>query len=166
MKYIKEIIPYAIIIIIVVLIRTFIITPVRVDGDSMHPTLLDNEILLLKKYDKKFERFDIIVFEYGNSKLVKRIIGLPGDKVEYKNNNLYINNEIIEEVFLDEDVKTSNFSLTQLKLEKIPEDCYFVIGDNRNNSTDSRIIGPVHKKYILGTSDFALFPFKKFGKVN
>lgn len=166
MKYIKEIIPYAIIIIIVVLIRTFIITPVRVDGDSMHPTLLDNEILLLKKYDKKFERFDIVVFEYGNSKLVKRIIGLPGDKIEYKKNTLYINNEIVDEFFLDDDVKTSNFSLTQLKLEKIPEDCYFVIGDNRNNSTDSRIIGPVHKKYILGTSDFALFPFKKFGKVN
>ena len=148
MKYIKEIIPYVIIIIIVVLIRTFIITPVRVDGDSMHPTLLDGEILLLKKYDKKFERFDIVVFEYDSSKLVKRIIGLPGDKVEYKNNTLYINNEIIEEVFLDEDVKTSNFSLTQLELEKIPEDYYFVIGDNRNNSTDSRIIGPVHKKYI------------------
>ena len=166
MKYIKEIIPYVIIIIIVVLIRTFIITPVRVDGDSMHPTLLDGEILLLKKYDKKFERFDIVVFEYDSSKLVKRIIGLPGDKVEYKNNTLYINNEIIEEVFLDEDVKTSNFSLTQLELEKIPEDYYFVIGDNRNNSTDSRIIGPVHKKYILGTSDFALFPFKKFGKVD
>lgn len=166
MKYIKEIIPYVIIIIVVVLIRTFIITPVRVDGDSMHPTLLDGEILLLKKYDKKFERFDIVVFEYDSSKLVKRIIGLPGDKVEYKNNTLYINNEIIEEVFLDEDVKTSNFSLTQLELEQIPEDHYFVIGDNRNNSTDSRIIGPVHKKNILGTSDFALFPFKKFGKVD
>lgn len=163
MKFIKEIIPYFIIIIIVVLIRSFVVTPVRVDGDSMNPTLIDGEIMLLNKFDKTYNRFDIVVVNYGDTKLIKRIIGLPGEHIKYKNNKLYINNKLIHDVKLDDE--TANFDIKEMNYNVIPEDSYFVMGDNRNNSTDSRIIGPINQKDIVGKTKIVLYPFNKFGKV-
>ena len=151
----KEIIPYLIIILVVVLIRSFIITPVKVDGESMLPTLADNEILILKKYDHKFKRFDIVVFDYNNNRLIKRIIGLPGDYVEYKNDKLYINGKRIKD-----------FKLEDIELDKISQGCYFVMGDNRGNSTDSRIIGEVCENEIKGSTNLSIYPFNKIGKIN
>lgn len=162
MKFIKEIIPYIIVVLVAILIRTFIVTPVQVDGKSMYPTLDDNEILLLKKYDHSYERFDIVVFEYNNSKLVKRIIGLPGEYVEYKDNELYINNEKVD---FELDAYTYDFELSELGYKQIPEDYYLVLGDNRTNSIDSRRIGLISKEKILGTTTFSIFPFNKFGKI-
>lgn len=164
-KVIKEIIPYIAIILIVVLIRSFIITPVRVDGSSMEPTLKEGEILILKKYDNSFERFDIIVFNHNNNRLIKRVIGLPGDYVEYKNDKLYINGKHVKENFVRKST-TSDFKLEDIDLKKVPKNCYFVMGDNRNNSTDSRIIGAVCKKQIKGSTNFSLFPLNDFGKIN
>ena len=74
MKFVKEFIPYIIVIFIVVLIRSFIVTPVRVDGASMNPTLKDGDIMLLNKFDKDYKRFDIVVVDYNGTKLIKRII--------------------------------------------------------------------------------------------
>lgn len=162
MKFIKEIIPYIIVVLVAILIRTFIVTPVQVDGESMYPTLDNNEILLLKKYDHSYERFDIVVFDYNRSKLVKRIIGLPGDYVEYKDNELYINNEKID---FELDAYTYDFNLSELGFKQIPEDYYLVLGDNRTNSIDSRRIGLIPKDSILGTTTFSIFPFDKFGKI-
>ena len=159
-KFIKELIPYVIIIVVVVLIRTFIITPVQVDGNSMYPTLKDNEILLLKKYDKKYKRFDIVVLNYNNSKLIKRIIGLPGEHIEYKDNKLYVNGKYIKEKF-KRNTETSDFEIDK----KIPKDYYFVMGDNRDNSTDSIIIGFISKDDLEGVCDIALFQFDIFGSV-
>ncbi|MEG0826072.1 MAG: signal peptidase I [Bacilli bacterium] len=163
MKLLKEIFPYVIIVMVVVLIRMFIITPVRVDGLSMVPTLKNGEILLLKKYDKKIKRFDIVVVDYQNTKLVKRVIGLPGEHIKYMNNKLYINNKIVSENFIN--TTTSDYDLKELKFDFIPNNYYFVVGDNRNNSKDSRIIGLIHIDKIIGTTDFSLFPFDKFGKI-
>jgi len=162
MKFIKEIIPYIIVVLVAIFIRTFIVTPVQVDGQSMYPTLDDNEILLLKKYDHSYERFDIIVFNYNNSKLVKRIIGLPGEYVEYKNNKLYINNK---EMVFELEAYTYDFELSELGYKQIPDDYYLVLGDNRTNSIDSRRIGLIPKENILGTTNFVVFPFDKFGKI-
>ena len=100
--------PYIIIVIVVALIRTFIITPVQVEGMSMYSTLDDKEILLLKKYDKSYDRFDVVVFNYNNTKLIKRVVGLPGDTVKYKDNKLYINGKYIKEEFLKNNQETSN----------------------------------------------------------
>lgn len=165
MKFIKELIPYIIIIIVVVLIRTFVVTPVRVDGESMYPTLKNGDILLLKKYENSYNRFDIVVVEYKKNRLVKRIIGMPGDTVKYLNNVLYINGEAIKEPFLSKNEKTSNFDLSKINMEIIPDDCYFIMGDNRNNSTDSRAIGVIHKDNILGITDFSIFPLESFGGI-
>lgn len=161
MKFLKEFIPYLFIIIIVVLIRSFIVTPVRVQGSSMIPTLKDKQILLLNKWDKTYDRFSIVVLNYNNTKLVKRVVGLPGDYISYKDNKLYINNKEIKEKF--KHGETENFKLEELGYDKIPDDYYFVMGDNRSNSTDSRVIGLVFKKDILGTTNLSLFPFNRFG---
>ncbi len=164
--FMKEVIPYLIIIAIVIFIRTYVATPVRVQGSSMVPTLKDGEILLLKKYDTSYKRFDIVVLNRDSSKLIKRIIGLPGEHIEYKDSHLYVNDTEIEEKFLPKDISFSDFDTILLGDSTIPEGKYLVMGDNRNNSTDSRIFGFVEKKEILGTTSFRLFPFKRFGGIS
>ena len=92
-KIIKDVYPYVIVVLVVVLIRTFIITPAIVDGDSMEPTLNDNNIIILNKLDYRLndiKRFDIVVVNWNGEKIVKRVIGLPGEHVEYKNGNFMI----------------------------------------------------------------------------
>ena len=131
----------------------------------MDPTLEDNEILLLKKYDHNFERFDIIVFNYNGSRLIKRVVGLPGDYVEYKDNKLYINDKRVKEDFIGTE-KTNDFKLEELGFDVIPKGHYFVMGDNRNNSTDSRVIGLVKEEDIYGSTNLSLFPLSKIGKIN
>jgi len=169
-KFLKELYPYVVIVVVVVLFRTFIATPVRVDGTSMDSTLKNGEILILNKLDKSYERFDIVVVDVeidGNkSKLVKRIIGLPGESIEYKDNELYINDEIIKDVASS---RTNDFSLKELyNIEKLPKDCYFVMGDNRKYSRDSRdyTVGIIKKEDIVGTATIRIFPINKIGKFN
>lgn len=166
MKKIKEISIYLLIIVMVILIRTFIITPVRVNGTSMDPTLKNGEIMILNKikYNKNdIKRFDIVVIKMDKELLIKRVIGLSNEEVKYIDNKLYINNEYVEETFLNEDVYTTNFSLDDFKLKKIPENCYFVMGDNREVSLDSRTFGCFSKDKILGSANLVLFPFTKLG---
>ncbi len=165
-KTLKTIIPYIVIILFVVIIRSFIITPIQVDGMSMYSTLSDNEILILKKFDKDYKRFDIIVFDYDGKKLIKRIVGLPGETLEYKNNKLYINGKYIKENFLDSYNKTYDFKLKNIGYTRIPDNTYFVMGDNRTNSTDSRIIGTISKNKIKGKTNFVIYPLNKLGKIN
>lgn len=163
-KYIKELIPYLVIILTVVLIRTYIVTPVQVSGSSMYPTLKNGEILVLKKYDTGYNRFDIVVLNYNGDKLIKRVIGLPGETIKYKNNKLYINGKRIKENFT-KNTDTSDFDMSELfqGSYKIPKDNYFVMGDNRNNSTDSRIIGSINKKNIKGK--IVKFSFRKLKNI-
>lgn len=166
MNKIKEIIPYIVIIVVVVLIRTFIITPIRVDGMSMYSTLNDGDILLLEKYNKEYKRYDIVVFKNGNDRLIKRVIGLPGDEIEYKNNKLYINKKETKEIFLTNNQKTYDFTLKDIGYKKIPKGYYFVLGDNRTNSTDSRILGLIKKDKIQGKAIFTILPVNKFGRID
>jgi signal peptidase I len=153
-KIIKDIIPYIIIIAVVVIIRTFIATPVKVDGKSMTPTFNDGEILLLNKFDHSYQRFNVIVFQYKGEKLVKRIVGLPGETIQYENNQLYVNGELVEETFTHE--VTEDFQLNTT----IPAHYYFVLGDNRLDSLDSRYIGLISEDDIEGVIGFSIFPFK------
>lgn len=158
MEILKEWGPFALVLLTIVLIRTFVATPVRVDGESMYSTLDDGDILLLEKYDTKYERFDIVVFDLNGERLIKRVIGLPGDEVEYKNNTLYINGTKVDEIY--------GYGITQdFKYTKKVDNCYFVVGDNRNNSLDSRYFGCVPKDKIIGSVRYVLFPFNKFGSI-
>jgi len=152
---IKELIPYVVIVVVVVLIRTFIVTPVVVSGDSMVPSLKDGQLLLLNKLSYKFkeiERFDVVVVKIGKNEIIKRVIGLPGETVEYRDSKLYINGELIETEY---DFDTDDFD------EKvIPHSQYFVLGDNRAISSDSRIIGTIKRKDIIGKTSISLWPIK------
>ena len=164
-KILKELYPYVVIVVVVVLFRTYIATPVRVDGDSMKDTLHNNDILILNKLDKSYKRFDIVVINYNNTKLVKRIIGMPGENISYKDNELYINDKKYEDI---ETSRTHDFSLEELyALDRIPNNHYFVMGDNRGNSLDSRDyrVGLIKKEDIVGVTIFRLFPFNKIGTV-
>ena len=161
-KIIKQLIPYIVIIIVVVLIRSFVVTPVIVVGDSMKPTLNEGQILILNKLDYRFneiERYDIVVIKVGKSEIIKRVIGLPGETIEYRNNILYIDgHEETSEYNFD----TEDFTLKSIcNCETIPKDKYFVLGDNRAVSSDSRIIGLIDKKDIQGTTQISIWPIKK-----
>lgn len=159
MKKLKELMPYIIIVAVVLLVRSFIVTPGLVNGSSMEPTLHNNELVLINKIglNKGIDRYDIVVVKYENSTIIKRVIGLPYETVEYINDTLYIDGEIVNTKVDFE--YTKDFKLTAGKNE------YIVLGDNRNISKDSRIIGPVKERDIIGKVDLVLFPFSKFGKV-
>lgn len=159
-KIIKEILSYVIIIVVVILIRTFIGTPVRVNGTSMVPTLKEGEVLYLNKLAKSFDQEDIVVIDkkVEGSAIIKRIIGMPGDKIKCINGVIFINDEKYEDNFGSGE--TSDFDEITLK-----DDEYFVLGDNRIVSKDSRVLGPIKEKYIEGTTSVVLFPFSKIGKV-
>ena len=163
----KELIIYGSIILAIILIRTFIVTPVRVNGTSMYSTLNDGEIMILNKINYKFsdiKRFDIVVVKTENNKIIKRVIGLPGETLKYEDNVLYINGQEVKESYLKE--KTEDFNINELGYKKIPQDCYFVMGDNRDNSNDSRIIGCVKREQIKGKTSLVIFPFKNAGYKN
>lgn len=163
-KFLLELVPYIIIIFVVAMIRSFVVTPVRVTGPSMNPYLKDGEILVLNKMSKNYKRFDIIVAKADNTQIIKRIIGLPGESVEYKDCKLYINGEEVDD-FVKECI-TDDFSLEELyDYVIIPEGYYFVMGDNRKESSDSRDyrIGLIKKSDIQGKAVFRLTPFKRFG---
>ncbi len=159
----KDIISYIIIILTVVIIRLYIITPVRVQGTSMDTTLKQGEILLLEKYDKNYERFDIVVIKEGNERIIKRIIGMPGESIKIIDGIIYINGEKIEDEYASS--LTNDFSLEKFELETIPENTYFVLGDNRIVSKDSRILGPIKKENIQGKAIYRIWPFNKFGEI-
>ena len=157
----KEIALYLIIIVAILLLKKFVVTPILVSGDSMKKTLLDNDILILNKLayvTGNIERFDVVVVDTENEYIIKRIIGLPGEKISYIDNKLYINGKLVKENYYHG--KTDDFEV------KVPKNKYFVLGDNREVSVDSRILGPFSKKEILGKSNLVIFPFKRFGIKN
>lgn len=176
-----EYMPYIIIIVFVVLIRTFIATPIKVNGSSMSPTLYNGDHMLLYKLTPKtrgIKRFDIVVISTDSGKLIKRVIGLPGEKIKYEiitdeegneQGVLYINGKIVEEPFLTEEAKNATCILDTKICDgeevEIPKNEYYVMGDNRVNSKDSRMIGTVEKDKIIGTTQIILFPFNRIGKV-
>lgn len=154
--------------VIVLIVRAFLYTPILVDGASMNTTLHDQDRMIVSKIGEP-ERFDIVVF-HANEKqdYIKRVIGLPGDKIEYRDDTLYINGKAYKEPYLDEQKAQIDGELTRsFRLEDtavgqatVPEGHLFVMGDNRRNSTDSRIIGAVPMDQVVGTTNVVFYPLK------
>jgi len=162
LKWIKDIIPYVVILVVVILIRTFVVTPIKVHGQSMYETLDGNEIMILNKLSK-YERYDIVVANLVSDgekldTLIKRIYGLPGEKIRCENGVLFVNDKKIEDKYGYG--TTADFDEVTLL-----EDEYFLLGDNRAISLDSHVFGPVKEKDMEGVTNFILWPFAKFGKV-
>ena len=156
----------------VFLLTTFVVKPVRVDGRSMYPTLEDGEVGLMNVFSAKFtdiDRFDVVVAynEESGENWVKRVIGLPGDTVYAKDDVVYVNGLPIEEPYLDTDyvnqIRERGDYFTQ-DFDKITlgEDEYFLMGDNRVVSYDSRRVGPFKRDDIKGKGIFILYPFLHF----
>ena len=165
-KKVKDILSFIVVIVIAILIKLFIFSPVRVNGTSMVPTLKDGDFMILNEIGYRINganRFDIVVANVDGEKLIKRVIGLPGEKIEYKYNNLYVNDTLVVENFTHKD--TVDFSISSLGSEVVPDNYYFLVGDNRSNSKDSRIIGFIHKSKIMGKTSFIIFPFNRIGSV-
>lgn len=167
LRCLKEIYPYVIIIVVVLFVKTYIIAPIQVNGVSMDSTLHDGDIMLLNKLQYKrygLKRFDIVVIKSRDTRIIKRIIGLPGDSVKVVDNTLYINDEKYEEEYLDEGTITNDFTLEELfDTDKVPEGKYFVMGDNRDDSLDSRILGFIDEEDVEGIASITIFPFNRIG---
>ncbi|MGE6258729.1 signal peptidase I [Heyndrickxia sporothermodurans] len=149
-----------------VIIRYFLFAPIVVDGSSMMPTLHNGDRMIVNKLGKP-QRFDIVVFHAPEKKdYIKRVIGLPGDKIEYKNDVLYINGKAYKEPYLDQYKKelaegplTEDFTLKDIiGRDTVPKDELFVMGDNRRFSKDSRHIGTVPIKKVIGDTKLIYWP--------
>lgn len=153
-------------------LRHYLVQPFQVEGTSMNQTLQNGEQMLMFK-QTEINRFDIVVFpdpRGSGSSYVKRVIGLPGDELYYQDDQLILNGQLVDEPYLDshdsqsEELFTSNFTLWDtLGLETIPAGYYFVMGDNRPYSGDSRQFGLVPIDSVIGEANFIYFPFKQFG---
>ena len=149
---------------VAVLITTLFLPILQISGDSMSPTLEHNEIVVLLK-TKKFERGDLIGFYYQGKILLKRVIALPEDEVAIDaDGNVYVNGELLEEPYV------TDKELGDCDLEfpyKVPGTSYFVLGDRRSNSVDSRnsVVGAISRDDIIGKVFIRVWPIPKFGFV-
>ena len=162
LKLLKEAMPYIIIIVVVLLLRAYVVTPIRVNGLSMYDTLEGDEIMILWKLGE-IERYDIVVADVkvsgSDDVVIKRVYGLPGETISCEDGKIYINGSLIEDEYGYRE--TSDFGPVTLG-----ENEYFLLGDNREISLDSRVFGKVTRDEIEGTTNFILLPFKKFGNVS
>lgn len=179
-REILDMVLYVVVLIVIfTLIRQFLFVPVSVDGPSMLPTLEHGDRLILTKVGD-VTRFDVVVFpapDEEENQYIKRVIGVPGDSIEYIDDNLYINDQLIEEPYVDEMANSmegyENYamdftleSLTDGETATVPEGQYFVMGDNRPNSKDSRIFGFIDADNVIGVTDFRFWPLEDFGTFN
>ncbi|MFS5393871.1 signal peptidase I [Streptococcus agalactiae] len=195
-EFIKEWGVFILILSLFLLSRIFLWQFVKVDGHSMDPTLADKEQLVVLK-QTKINRFDIVVANEEESgqkkKIVKRVIGMPGDVIKYKNDTLTINNKKTEEPYLKEYTKLFKKDKLQEKYSYnplfqdlaqsstafttdsngssefttvVPKGHYYLVGDDRIVSKDSRAVGPFKKSTIVGEVKFRFWPIRRFGTIN
>lgn len=172
-KVLKEIFNTSIYLLVVIglvyLVITYVGQRTEVNGESMENTLSNEDNLIVDKLTYRFsdpKRYDIIVFPFryaDNTFYIKRIIGMPGETVQIdREGNIYINGEILEESYGREVIQNPGLAANMIQLA---EDEYFVMGDNRNNSSDSRdpMVGNIHRDEIIGRAWVRIWPLHKFG---
>ena len=147
-------------VVLALLVRNFIFTVVRVDGQSMEPTLQHNDRMIVWRLGYEPEEGDIVIFNppgyEKNVYWVKRVIATEGQHVEidYSSNSVYVDGEKLDETYLGERMQNMG-TLTEID---VPEGCVFVLGDNRNHSTDGRVIGPISEDSIVGEAVLRFWP--------
>lgn len=181
-KFLLEIKDYVIIIVVVVLIRSFIMTPAVVEGSSMDNTLNDGQVIIINKINYRIsdpKRFQIVVVKNSeeDDKIIKRIIGLPGETIRYtistqsdgtEKGILYIDDNVVDEYFLSNEASSKTCNISNLICDgevTLGSDEYFVMGDNREVSKDSRMLGNFKKEELVGRVKIRLYPFDKIGRI-
>jgi signal peptidase I len=146
----------------------FLYQPVKVEGTSMLPGLADQERIFINKFVYRFEtidRGDIVVFRYPrdpSKSYIKRVVGLPGDRIEIADGRVYVNGKPLQERYIPEQYEDWRSYPETL----VPVGHYFVLGDHRNLSNDSRDFGPVDESYIYGKAVFVYWPVDKMGTLH
>ena len=145
----------------------FLYQPVKVEGTSMAPLLTDQERIFINKFVYRFEpieRGDVVVFWYPvdrSKSFIKRVVGLPGEMVEVRQGRVYVSGERLEEPYVPPQLTdASTYGPVH-----VPPDEYFVMGDHRTSSNDSRVFGSVPSRYIYGKAVFAYWPMERFGVI-
>ena len=159
----------AISVVLAVVVIVFIYQPVKVEGTSMMPGLTDQERIFINKYTYRLgpgsiEREDLVVFHYPydpSQSYIKRIIGLPGDSIEIRDGTVYVNGNKLDEPYVPGEYRDH----VPLQKESVPPDKYFVLGDHRSSSNDSRVWGFVDRREIYGKAVFVYWPLGKIGPV-
>jgi signal peptidase I len=142
--------------------------PLKIEGNSMAPLLSDHELIFINRlvyYFVPVQRGDVIVFRYpldGTQSFIKRVIALPGETVEIRQGLVYVNGNWLPELY----VPSSYEDLGDFGPEQMPSESYFVMGDHRNWSKDSRVFGPVARRLIYGPAVFAYWPLDRFGSLS
>jgi signal peptidase I len=149
-------------------IIVFLYQPVKVEGTSMAPLLSDQERIFINKFVYRFEpidRGDVVVFWYPldrSKSFIKRVVGLPGETVEIRQGTVYVNNVPLAEPYVPPQYE----DLSDYGPLRVPHDNYFVMGDHRISSNDSRVFGPVASRFIYGRAVFAYGPVDHFGSLS
>ena len=150
-----------------IVVMIFLYQPVKVEGTSMNPLLSDQERIFINKFIYRFEpieRGDVVVFWYPldrSKSFIKRVVGLRGETVEIRTGRVYINGEDLTDQF----VPSTYLDGSNYTPRKIPDSEYFVMGDHRDSSNDSRVFGPVQRQFIYGKAVFAYWPVDHFGSL-
>jgi signal peptidase I len=155
-------------VLIAVLIILFLYRPVKVEGTSMMPNLLDQERLFINQYSYKFggdiHRGDTVVFWFPldtTKSFIKRVIAVPGDTVAVKKGTVIVNGRSLVEPYVPPEYRDA----MSIPVERVPKDFYFVLGDHRSSSYDSRMWGLVPRSYIYGKAVFVFWPFQDLGSI-
>jgi len=150
-----------------IVVMIFLYQPVKVEGTSMNPLLSDQERIFINKFIYRFEpisRGDVVVFWYPldrSKSFIKRVVGLPGESIEIRSGHVYVNGQEL----LDQYVPAGYLDGSNFGPRRIPQEDYFVMGDHRDSSNDSRVFGPVSRSYIYGKAVFAYWPVDHFGSL-
>lgn len=151
-----------------ILIVVFVVQPVKVEGTSMQPRLFDHERIFVNKFVYHFaeiDRGDIVVFWFPrepNKSLIKRVVGLPGDRLEIHSGKVFVNERQLDEAY----VRSQYFDNRSYGPVDVPENQYFVMGDHRSSSNDSRHWGGVPRENIFGRAVFRYWPVSRMGLID
>src|SRR5579862_2891964 len=156
-------------VVLAVILIVFIYQPVKVEGTSMMPALTDQERIFINKFTYRFgasdiQRGDMVVFWFPLDKTksyIKRVIGLPGDVVTISDGTVMVNGQPLDEPYVPEEYRDRQ----SLPPHAVPADNYFVLGDHRSSSNDSRVWGTVERSYIYGKAVFVYWPLEKMGRL-